>query len=263
MGKLSQEINLVVIASFFFLLIAVGIIVLVLVYRRKQVEYILEQNRMKTAFEKELLEAQLEMQEQTLKHIAQEVHDNVNQTLGLAKLHLATIRLPDQNGTAQKLSDTKELVGKAITDLRQLSKSLHAEAVLAGGLVKAIETELSLISKTGLFQTRFTVCGETVAIDPKKEIILFRTVQEMLNNAIKHSGAPLIDVQLAYTPDGLQLTVSDNGTGFDYEVVAADPEKGIGLRNVQNRTKLIGGSLQIGSTAEGTKIRLSLPIIAA
>jgi signal transduction histidine kinase len=75
MGNLSQEVYLIVVVSFFLLLVAVGIITLVLVYRRKQVEYINEQARLKTAFEKELLEAQLEIQEQTMKHIAQEVHD--------------------------------------------------------------------------------------------------------------------------------------------------------------------------------------------
>lgn len=263
MGKLSQEVNLVVIASFFFLLIAVGIIVLVLVYRRKQVEYINEQARLKAAFEKELLEAQLEMQEQTMKHIAQEVHDNVNQTLGLAKLNLNTVRVEGSNGAAEKITATKELVSKAITDLRNLSKTLHAEAMLSGGLAKAIETELGLIAKTALFETQFTLSGEPVGIDPQKELILFRTTQEALNNAIKHAGASRLQVFLHYRPDALQLVITDDGAGFDFNAVKADPEKGIGLRNMQNRTKLIGGSLQVHSQQGGTKIQLSLPIIAA
>ena len=240
-----------------------AIIALVLVYRRKQVEYIHEQGRLKEAFEKELLEAQLEIQEQTMKHIAQEVHDNVNQTLGLAKLNLNTVRIENQNGAEQKIAATKELVGKAIGDLRNLSKTLHAEAVLSGGIASAIETELNLIAKTAVFQTRFSVSGEPVALDAKKELILFRTVQETLNNAIKHSGANFIGVDLAYNPHELQLTVTDNGTGFDYAATTADAQKGIGLRNVQNRTKLIGGHWELQSGADGTKVQITLPILAS
>lgn len=264
MGKLSQEVNLIVIASTFFVLIAVGIITLVLVYRRKQVEYLHEQARLKAAFEKELLEAQLEMQEQTMRHIAQEVHDNVNQTLGLAKLNLTTIKPEESNGFAGKVAATRELVSKAIADLRNLSKTLHADAMLSEGLCKAIETELSLIAKTALFETRFSLQGEPVPLDAQKELILFRTVQEALQNAIKHAGASLLEIAACYRAGGLELTVADNGQGFD-TVAATQPgsQKGIGLRNMQNRIRLIGGELQLHSGATGTRIQISLPIIAA
>lgn len=262
MGKLSQEVGLIVSASFFLLLIAAGIIALVLVYRRKQVEYLHEQARLKAAFEKELLEAQLEMQEQTMRHIAQEVHDNVNQTLGLAKLNLHTLKPASAGGVAEKILATKELVSKAIQDLRNLSKTLHADAVLSAGLGKAIETELSLIAKTAVFETRFSVRGEPLALDPQKELILFRTLQEALQNAVKHSEASLIEIELAYH-NGVRLTVSDNGKGFDPRSLANHPEKGLGLRNMQNRTRLIGGEMNLHSEHGGTRIQITLPIIAA
>lgn len=263
MANLSQEIGLIVASTFFLLLVAVGIVALVLVYRRKQAEYIHEQKEMKTAFEKELLEAQLQMQEQTLKNVAQEIHDNIGGTLSLAKLHLNSIH-PDRQAVAtEKISASAELVTKAITELRGLSKSLHPEAVLSAGLTKAIETELKLIQKTALFQTAFTVEGEPLAVDAQKELILFRTVQEALNNAIKHSGASLIQVMLHYHPQGLQLTVQDNGKGFNTEAEEKSPDRGSGLRNMQARTKLIGGTLVMESANPGSKISVSLPIIAA
>lgn len=261
MDSLSQEVSLIAIVSFFLLLVAGGIITLVMVYRRKQVEYIHEQARLKTVFEKNLLEAQLEMQEQTMKHIAQEVHDNVNQTLGLAKLNLNTIKPEGGNAAAEKITATKELVSKAITDLRNLSKTLHADAMLANGIAGAIETELSLIARTALFETKFTVSGEPVSLSPHTELILFRTVQEALQNAIKHSGATLLDVALVYTRPGLQLTITDNGKGFDPEAVKADPQRGIGLRNMQSRIELIGGEMHLHSKNTGTIIQTTLPII--
>lgn len=263
MGNLSQEVSLIFISTLFLLLVAGGIIALIMVYRRKQAEYIHEQNRMKAAFEKELLEAQLEMQEQTMKHIAQEIHDNIGGTLSLAKLNLNTINPEKQNGAVEKIGHAKELVTKAIADLRTLSKTLHQEAVLSAGLIKAVEMELKLIDKTAVFQTSLTVAGEPQPIDGQKELILFRTVQEALNNAIKHAEATAIQVEMQFEPASLSLTIRDNGKGFHLASIENDPERGSGLRNMKNRTKLIGGELTIAEGKPGTKIQISLPIIAS
>lgn len=261
MDGLSEEISFIIIGSAFFLLVAVGIIALVFVYQKKQTQYIQERASLKAAFEKELLEAQLEMQELTLKNIAQEIHDNIGQTLSLAKLHLNTLR-PDKPAVLpEKIATTKELVSKAIADLRSLSKTLHTEAVLSLGLTEAVEMELRLIEKAGVFQTAFAVSGTPTPTDPQKELILFRAVQEALNNAIKHSGATKIEVQLCYAPASLTVLVKDNGKGFPQAETANG--KGSGLRNMQNRAKLIGGSLAFNSLQPGTEIRLNLPIIAA
>lgn len=261
MDKLSQEVGLIVVVSFFLLLVAVGIIALVMVYRRKQTEYIHEQNRLKAAFEKEILEAQLQMQEQTMRHISQEIHDNIGGTLSLAKLNLNTIP-PQLTDATEKINNSKELVTKAISDLRTLSKTLHSEAILSMGLIKSIETELKLVDKTAAFETRLTVHGTPVEIDHQKELILFRTIQESINNAIKHSGATIIEVMLHYTAQKLQITVADNGQGFNKEAVESHPDKGSGLRNMQNRARMIGADVYIDGSS-GTKIQLSLPIIAA
>jgi len=263
MDKLSQEVSIIIFASSFFLLIAIGIISLVMVYRRKQVEYIHEQNRMKAAFEKELLEAQLEMQEQTMKNIAQEIHDNIGGTLSLAKLTLNRLNPEQLDGNLEKITNTKELVTKAIADLRILSKTLHREAVLSAGLIKAIEMELKLIGKASEIETNLDVSGEPAPLDPQKELILFRTVQETLNNAIKHAEATCINVHLRFVDSHLFLAVQDNGKGFDLKSIESDPERGSGLRNMQNRTKLIGGELKIQQGQPGTEIQISLPIIAS
>lgn len=258
MDRLSQEVSIIVISSSFFLLVALGIIVLVFVYQKRQTQYLQEKASLKAAFEKELLEAQLEMQELTLKNIAQEIHDNIGQTLSLAKLNLNTIN-PEKQNSPEKIANTKELVSKAITDLRTLSKTLHTEAVLSVGLQEAIEMELRLIEKAGVFETALVIGGMPASLDPQKELILFRAVQEALNNAIKHSEATRIEVHLHYMPAALEVAVKDNGKGFPAEIA----EKGSGLRNMQNRAKLIGGNFRLESLQPGTEIRLNLPIIAA
>jgi signal transduction histidine kinase len=261
MDSLSQEVGLIVIGSVFLLLVAFGIIILVFSYQKKQVKYLQEKAALKAAFEKELLEAQLQVQELTLKNVAQEIHDNIGQTLSLAKLNLNTLHPDKPHLLPEKITTTKELVSKAIADLRTLSKTLHSEAVLSAGLAEAITMELRLIEKSGVFDTAVTVSGTPVSIDPQKELILFRAVQEALNNAIKHSGANRIEVHLRYCPTELQVEVSDNGQGINTELMKQ--ENGSGLRNMRNRAKLIGGSFRIDNRQPGTQIRLNLPIIAA
>lgn len=249
------------IGSVFLLLVAVGIIVLVLVYQRKQGEYVQEKTALKAAFEKELLEAQLEMQELTLKNISQEIHDNIGQTLSLAKLNLNTIHPEKAAGLPEKIANTKELVSKAILDLRTLSKTLHTEAVLQSSFAESVESAVRLIEVAGVFCTAFSVNGTPVSVNAQKELILFRAVQEALNNAIKHSGGDRIEVHLWYTSAELQVAVCDNGKGFG--ATSPNATTGSGLRNLRNRAKLIGGTLQITPLQPGTEIRLNLPIIAS
>ena len=252
---------LIIIASVFLLIVAVGIILLVFIYQKKQIHYVREKEQLKTDFEKQILESKLEIQEQTFTNISQEIHDNIGGTLSLAKLNLNTIPPEQLNGAAEKIANTKELVTKAISDLRTLSKTLHSEAILAVGLIKAIEMELKLLDKTEAFQTSLSITGTPADIDRQKELILFRTVQEALNNAIKHSEATLIKIKLDYIEDEMRLTILDNGKGFNKEEIEADSNRGSGLRNMQNRTRMIGGELSINGTS-GTEIQISLPIIA-
>ena len=263
MANLSQEVSLIVFVSAFLMLVAIGVITLVLVYQKKQTQYINAQNQLKIDFEKELLEAQLAMQEQTLKNISQEIHDNIGQTLSLAKLNLNTINFEKQQLVADKILNTKELVSKAITDLRILSKTLHTEAVLTAGLLRAIEMELELIDKTAVFKTELLTAGNPEAIDPQKELILFRTVQEALHNAIKHSGATHIKIILRYEAAFLTVSIIDNGTGFELVAVENAKEKGSGLRNMKNRAALIGGGLEIMAKNSGTTIQITVPTLPA
>ncbi len=93
MDNLSREVNIIIVSCIFLIIVAVGIIILVLIYQKKQLQFVQEKEQFKIILEKEILEAQLEIQEQTLKNISQEIHDNIGQTLSLAKLNLNTINM--------------------------------------------------------------------------------------------------------------------------------------------------------------------------
>ena len=237
-----------------FLLLGLFIILLATLYSKRQQKNKIEKLKMKTQFDQALLQTQLEIQEQTLKTISEEIHDNVGQVLSLAKLNLNTF----EYNTEQKLQDTRQLISKAINDLRDLSRSMHGDRIAQLGLQQSLADELQILQNSGEFETHLKITGESYKLPQQKEMVLFRMVQEALNNAIKHAKAKNISLQLNYTPEMFTLTVQDDGTGFDTTVM--QNKNGIGLTSMQNRATLIGGHFSIRSSEkDGTSITIELP----
>jgi signal transduction histidine kinase len=223
---------------------------------------LLEKEQMKTSFQQELLRTQLEIQEQTLKNISQEIHDNIGQMLSLAKLNLATADIEKKEMVVQKIQDSHHLISKAIQDLRDLSRSLNSDYVSEMGVLRSIEYELEMIHKTGLMKTNLNVAGQVYKINSQKELILFRIVQETLNNIMKHAEADTISVWINYDPTGITLKIADNGRGFDFSELneKGNLKPGLGIRSMSNRAKLIGSAFQINSSiGKGTEILIQIP----
>ncbi|MBD0333051.1 MAG: sensor histidine kinase [Chitinophagaceae bacterium] len=259
MQALSKDIIITISLTLFVLTLTSFIVAFVVYHQRRQNKFLFEKTQLQQKFQQELLRTQLEIQEQTLQNISQEIHDNIGQTLSLAKLHLNTVDLQKQNAE-EKITNSKEMVSKAIQDLRTLSQTLNTDTIVSAGLLKAIEFELQLLDKAGEFRTEFIVSGEPVKMDAKKELILFRIIQEAVNNVIKHSKATALTIRIKFTEDAVILSVEDNGTGF-ISTHNRDGANGSGLSNMRNRALIIGGSFDIEtSSAGGTKISINVPI---
>ncbi len=246
-----------------FLLLGVFIILFISLYRIRMNKHIKEKKELRDLFEKELLRTQLEIQEQTLKIISQEIHDNIGQVLSLAKLNLSTMDIADLEELKEKIKDSKQLVSKAIQDLRDLSKSMNTDNIEAIGLLHAIEYELEMIRRTG-YLTKLKVEGKTIRLESQKELILFRIIQEVLNNIIKHAEADIIVVTVNYEENEIRLHVKDNGKGFDLTPLNKEnnSDHGLGIRNMHNRAKLIGADFKMTSnTGHGTEVCLTVPLI--
>ena len=240
----------VVVVSGVIILLAVFIVLFVFFLQGRKQKHLLEKQNMQSRFQQELLRTQLEIQEQTLKTISEEIHDNVGQVLSLAKLNLGTLDNPED----PKIKDTKTLVSKAISDLRNLSRSMHSDVIAELGLKQSIENELLIIENTRQFSTSLKVNGITQRFDKQKEMVLFRIAQEALNNCIKYSKAKTITVELNYSPHSFLLCVTDDGIGFNETATA-----GIGLKSMQNRARLIGAEFSVNSSpGNGTKVCVEL-----
>jgi len=256
METVSLEIYLISGITIFALFVSCFILFIILIYQKKQQYHKLEKARLKQQFQEELLRSQMEIHEQTLKNISQEIHDNIGQTLSLAKLNLNTIS-NEQNNVSPKIASTKELISKAIQDLRNISKALNTDAILGIGLINAIEHELEQLEKIGSLSATLQINGSIRNLNPQNELIVFRIVQESLNNIIKHSEAKRICIVATFKEDHLFLSIIDDGKGFQ---VSEKTANGTGLYNMRNRAKLIGGSLEIISNQlTGTQIDIIVP----
>lgn len=228
------------------------------IHRRRQIKHIEKLNDLKGTYEKSLLTSQLEIQEQTFMHISREIHDNIGLSLTLAKLYLHTIPENEVLKNSEKLQRAIDLIGKSITELTNISQSLNAELIIQHGILRALEDELERIRKAGIFDLYYEVIGTPVYLDSNKELIIFRILQESLNNILKHAMPDKVYLKIIYLKDNLAISIIDNGRGFD--VVSAENKKQSGLKNMNKRTQSLNGTMSVNSKiGGGTTLNFTIP----
>jgi len=205
----------------------------------------------------EMYTNQQKVQEQTLNHVSQEIHDNVGQMLSLVKiqLNLAAQKMNTQNDL---ITEARENIGRAIMDLRDLAKGMSSERIKVLGLVESVEQEADRIRRSGVCDVLITKTGDGLQMDHQKETILFRVIQECLQNIIKHAKASRIDITFSYNLSNLLIEVRDDGKGF---IITRETNvSGMGLLNMQNRIQLLKGDVSVQSEpGVGTQIRIEVP----
>jgi signal transduction histidine kinase len=240
-----------------FLLLSGFIIAFALRYQKRKNIHILEMTNLKQAYEQELLKTQLETQEETFQQISQELHDNVGQLLSSTKMLLGITErqletIPDTLITAE------ETLGKAIQDLRSLSKSLNKEWLDQFNVIDNLKAEADRINTARAVAVTFDCNSTKLPLKAESQIMLFRIVQEALQNSIKHAAATKININIQLQENKIDAALQDNGKGFDKNDVS---NNGIGLINMKHRTELLGGTIDwITMPHQGTQVLIHLPI---
>ena len=260
-----QEVYVVLVIGIILALLLVGFIISILfIYQRRRHKQEQELAKLKDQYDKELLQSQLEIKEATLKNIAQELHDNIGQMLTVVKFSLAGVRLQPQDPNFETVQESKQILGKAIFDLSDLTKSMHTDRIAQIGLVEAIRFEIEMLGKMKLFETSFTLSEGQYHFDAQKEIFLFRIFQEIVNNTIKHSKASRVDVSVICSERGkFSFIVRDDGLGFNVQEKQHSGSRvaGVGLKSMVNRARLIGAVVNIESEpGKGTSVEVQLPL---
>ena len=221
---------------------ALGVFVLVLLfsYQRKYIKHIRAEEALKLENERSLLNAQIEIREQTLKDTGAELHDNVGQLLLLAKMQLTR---QDDSQTV----NSRELIQNAIEEIRSLSHRLNLDWGKDFDLAELIEIELKKLRKSELIEIDYIPLKKDFIIDHKYKIIILRCLQEALQNILKHASASKVKLELLLEKNNLLITIHDNGVGFNpiFKTQSA------GLANMAARMKSIGGKFEINLAIDG------------
>lgn len=246
-------------ATVLFIVLAGFIVTFLFFYQKKQRLHVEDLKKQADLFKEEVYRAEREIREHTLENVAREIHDNIAQILLLAKLNLNRYLLTQQEAS---LSDTRDLIGEAIQDLRDLSKSLHPQQLLHTPLEQAIEKELIRIKKITFLDISLKSKGEAFDLDVERKLIVFRMIQEALQNVVKHANASRVEILLEYEKECLILNIQDNGCGFEPEdeIGSFDVERGSGLSNLAGRASSLNARLEIKSEKHrGTFIAIRIP----
>ncbi|MEM6720373.1 MAG: sensor histidine kinase [Bacteroidota bacterium] len=201
------------------------------------------------------IDAMIEGQEKERKRIAEDLHDDLGALMATINLHLENVG-SDNNPDA--LDKTKMLLGEAYKKIRNISHVKNAGVIANEGLLVAVKNMASKISAANTLDMEVIAHGLENRLENSLELSLFRTIQELIANIIKHAEATKATIQLTQFEENLNIIVEDNGKGFD---IATIKSNGIGLNNIKKRIDHLNGTLNIDSTqGRGTTILMDIPL---
>jgi signal transduction histidine kinase len=261
----SQLVLVLILGTIITLALAFFIVLFLFFFRQKQVKNLAEQQALREAYEQEMLRAQLETQNETLRRVGEELHDYVGQLLAVARIELNLLEEKAQTAPllGAGLVRANEVLQQAVQGVRALSKTLDSETVGTFGLSDSLALELDRIRRMGKVQVEYGTTGQARTLPQQGDVVVYRMAQEILSNALKHSGGRSIRVRLAYEADALCLHLADDGQGFDPDALASRPlaEQGSGLRNLQRRATLLSGTCTLRSEpGRGTAYEIQIPL---
>ena len=249
------------IASVGMLILAVSIILFVVFYQKKMIQEQMKRQALEYEFQQKMLQAELESQETERRRLSADLHDSIGGMLSTIRVGISTMArmLPEP----QSIDQTKKMLDDTITSVRRISRDLMPSTLEKFGLNHALKELCERFQDTAKINISFHEEGDIRDLDKNRSLMIFRIVQELLNNAIKHSQAQQILVTLVFGSD-ISLVVEDDGVGFDAAAIIADAKKsgkGLGLFNIENRARLLGGNITYGKAVpHGTQTKVTIPL---
>lgn len=244
------------------LVLSIGLIGFVFMYQRRMLQHQENLRKLQEAKQRQILDATVQAQEEERRRVARDLHDDVGAMLALVKLnvHQLSAALEDKSTGV----GVKKMLDEVIGSVRRISQDLMPVVLEKMGLPQALEAMKRSVPASSGIVLEFACNDKNRRLDPKIELFLYRVVQELLNNTLKHAEASVIKVELLFEDGKLLLEYSDNGKGFDYQGKLKEQESGslgLGLMNLQGRVALINGTFNFESSPNnGTKAFISVPV---
>lgn len=252
--------------NYLIILFAGGLLFLLIaaiaIYRRRKLRHQVQLQEVVMKQQDMATKAIITAEENERKRIAADLHDGVGQMMSAAKMNLSAfeddIPFTDEQ---QRLAYEKiiSLVDESCKEIRNVSHQMMPNALLKSGLSSAIREFIDKIDSRVL-RINLHAEGLNERLDSNTETVLYRVIQECVNNVIKHSGADTLDISLIRDTDGIAATIEDNGKGFDSTKLK---NEGIGLQNIRSRIAYLKGTVDFDSApGRGTLVAIHVPLIA-
>ena len=203
------------------------------------------------------LEALIDGEEKERRRIAQELHDGLNGDLSAIKYRLSTL---EESGLSaidsENLTKVIDMIDESCAQVRSISHNLMPSSILDYGLIETIREYCIKINTSNTFKIDFQFFGNYIGLSKKSETVIYRIIQELVTNILKHSKATEAMIQFNYREDELFITVEDNGIGFDKKSISS----GIGHKNIKTRIEFLNAQLDVESSSAGTSFTISIDL---
>lgn len=256
-----EVISIIALGSMGMLILCVGFAVFIALYQRKMFQEQEKRRLMDIEFQNQMIQLQIDSTETERKRIAADLHDSIGSALWAVKLNIAYLgRSVNFSGELKdSYSETMRMLDQSVDSVRRISWELTPEAFNHTGLASSIKEFCARLDGKGQ-KVIYEESGRSVFWKNDRALMVYRIVQELVNNAVRHARSTTIKVKLRWNPQSLELEVSDDGIGF---VLNEKVRSGIGWWNITNRSTKIGAKLLVKkNTPKGSAIELTVPLEA-
>lgn len=240
-------------------MLVVFLFLFVIIYQRRMIKNQVVLRQLQDEKQIDLLNAVFETQETERKRLAEDLHDSVGQVLSAIKLNLHRLdKIIENDDPKNLLLDTRKLTDECIQEIRNIIHNVLPPVLTDFGLIDALQALCDKLAQNTDIKITFTKNLPEERFPSEIELTLYRMAQELFGNAVKHSGATAVQLQLTKENGSLIMTFSDNGVGFDMDNV----NHGFGLKNLESRAQFINGKLHTYTKPQNgtfTTIKVQLP----
>ncbi len=242
--------NIVIIAIAIMLMMAISVVLFVILYQRRGIRHQLEVKTLNEQKQLALLEASLQSEEEERRRIASELHDDVGASLSSIRLFLH--KADEQSGNSPVIQQSKDLIDETIKKVRDISHKLQPATLQMLGLYTSLQALAEIYNRSEGIKVDVRADHSLPRLVPNTELHIYRIIQELINNSIKHSGSSKISINVNLIGENLQFAVTQDGKGIAKEEYAGLLVKkgAIGLKNIENRLKFTNATIEFRKLSE-------------
>ena len=244
--------------------LAIAFIILIIFHQRRVIRYQVKMQNMEAEQQKVLLSASIKLQEEERQRIAADLHDDAGPLLATARLYLnENLVNQDKASQLQSIFSAKEIIDETIQLIRNISHSLMAPTLKNFGLESAVNDFFQKINGSGSMNVNCRFHDYKMRLKAEKELLVFRVIQELVNNILKHSNASFIHLTQHNGSENMLIRLHHDGRGLTQEdyIKLGKSNVGLGLKNIQSRLKVIKGEIlfEQDSSQSFFKVTIDVP----